>query len=83
MKKFILAMSAIIGFSVIAFALPVNECKTDIYFGNGVWNTEKSADISRQELDNIIKDEIIKGDPTLQAKYGEVITPPTNYLHIR
>jgi hypothetical protein len=47
MKKFILAMSAIIGFSVIVFALPVNECKTDIYFGNGVWNTEKSADISR------------------------------------
>ncbi len=72
MKKFILSVVAIVGFSVTVFALPVNECKTDVYFGNGVWNTEKSADISRQELDNIIKDEIIKGDPALQAKYEKV-----------
>jgi len=46
MKNFILSLSAMIIFSVVVFALPVNECKTDIYFGNGVWNTPPQAQAS-------------------------------------
>jgi hypothetical protein len=72
MKKFILAISVIVGFSVIANALPINECKTDIYFGNGVWNSPEDAEKSQNILQKIINREIIKGDPALQAKYGEV-----------
>ena len=65
-------MLIIIEISLMSYGESINECKVDIYFGNGVWNTIKKADISRQELDNIIEDEIIKGDPILAAKYGEV-----------
>jgi len=67
------------GFSVLQANIS-NECKTDIYFGNGVWNKQfskdcsksGSADCSRKVLDQLIKREIIKNDPILQAKYGKV-----------
>ena len=56
-----------------AFAMPINECKIDIYFGNGVWNTVEDAEKSRKVLENfVIKKEVIKNDPTLAAKYGKV-----------
>ncbi len=72
MERIIILIFTLIGFSVAAFS-SVDECKTDIYFGNGVWNTKKQAEISRKELEErIIKREIIKGDPTLAAKYGTV-----------
>ena len=73
MKRVLISIFTVVSFSVSAFSLSFNECKTDIYFGNGVWNTKKQAEISRKELEErIIKREIIKGDPALQAKYGEV-----------
>ena len=81
MKRIILFIFLISGFYASVFALPIDECKTDIYFGNGVWNKQFSidgcvddvaADCSRAELDNLIKKEIIKGNPALQAKYGKV-----------
>jgi len=51
----------------------INECKTDIYFGNGVWNDTDDAEENRKELETLILNkEIIKGDPALQAKYGKV-----------
>ena len=58
----------------------INEYKTDIYFGNGVWNKQfsincdedGSADCSKQELDDLIQEEIIQNDSKLQVKYGEV-----------
>jgi len=72
MKKFILVISVIIAFSVIANALPINECKTDIYFGNGVWNSPEDAEKSKNILQEVIKREIIKGNTMLRSKYGEV-----------
>lgn len=50
----------------------INECKTDIYFGNGVWNSKDQAKDSIIELQYIINKEIIKDDPKLKAKYGGV-----------
>lgn len=50
----------------------VDECKTDIYFGNGVWNSRAEAKISRDELQIEINKNIIKGDLKLKAKYGKV-----------
>ncbi|MCH9812446.1 MAG: DUF1566 domain-containing protein [Epsilonproteobacteria bacterium] len=43
---------------------------TDIYFGNGVWNSKKQAEESRLYFDEfIIQKEIIKNDPILVKKY--------------
>jgi len=73
MRKVIIFIVVIVGFSVSAFSLPVNECKTDIYFGNGVWNSSEQAKESVIALEErIIKREIIKGDPVLKARYGKV-----------
>jgi len=66
--KFILALFL---FSTTLYS-NIDECKTDIYFGNGVWNSSSEAKKSVKELQNIIDTRIIKGDPKLQAKYGEV-----------
>lgn len=60
-----------IGFSLLLYAENINECKTDIYYGNGVWNEYEDADDSRKELGSLIKDEIIKGDSFLKSKYGK------------
>lgn len=66
---------------MIANAEMINECKSDIYFGNGVWNTQFSsdnciddpaADCSQRKLNELIRREIINNDPIFQAKYGEV-----------
>jgi len=81
MKKIIISIIAVIGFSVSAFSLPINECKTNIYFGNGVWNKQFSrdncvkdsaAECSQRKLNKVIELEIIKGNPALEAKYGTV-----------
>lgn len=58
--------------SISLFALSINECKTDIYFGNGVWNSLEDAETSVDILSEVIQREIIKDNPKLQAKYGEV-----------
>ena len=51
----------------------INECKTDIYFGNGVWNEPDDAEENRKELETLVLNkEIIKGNPILAAKYGKV-----------
>jgi len=81
MKKLLLIFGLVLGLSNSLFALSVNECKTDIYFGNGVWNKQFSrsncnkdsaAECSQKELTQIIQREIIKNNPLLQAKYGTV-----------
>jgi len=59
-------------FLVTLYAEEINECKTDIYFGNGVWNEPEDAEKSIFRLQKLINKEIIKNNPKLQAKYGEV-----------
>ncbi|MFK5938643.1 MAG: hypothetical protein QM497_09650 [Sulfurimonas sp.] len=55
------------------YAQNINECKTDIYFGNGVWNSAKDTESSMRELhERIINPFIIKNDPKLKAKYGQI-----------
>jgi len=73
MKKILILVSIVISFSLFSHAENINECKTDIYYGNGVWNTSDNAKDSREKLENrIVKLKIIKGDPTLKTKYGKV-----------
>jgi hypothetical protein len=75
--KFILISSL---FFTLLGADNINECKTDIYFGNGVWNKQfvsdceedSAANCSQDTLNDLIESEIIKDDPILKAKYGEV-----------
>ena len=73
MKKLSIFAYAIIVLSLFSYAENINECKTDIYYGNGVWNEYEDADDSRDKLEKrIIELEIIDGDPFLKAKYGKV-----------
>ncbi|MFT7859477.1 MAG: hypothetical protein ABXS93_00935 [Sulfurimonas sp.] len=72
MKKLFFVLSLIIGSLLFAQTEKINECKTDIYFGNGVWNNEQEAIKSAGKLQELIDREIIKNDPNLKAKYGEV-----------
>ena len=81
MKKLLLFLGIIFGLNSSAFAIPVNECKIDIYFGNGVWNKQFSSDnckkdfaaeCSQKQLNELIQREIIKNNPILKAKYGKV-----------
>ena len=73
MKRISVFVVLVIGFFVSSYAAEINECKTDIYYGNGVWNSSENAENSKDDLEKrIIVGEIIKGNPTLQAKYGKV-----------
>jgi len=53
-------------------AVTINECKIDIYFGNGVWNSPEGAEDGRKKLDKKIKKFIIKDNSKHQVKYGEI-----------
>ena len=46
-----------------------NECITDIYFGNGVWNTRTVAEESKLELANFISENLYHSDETEMFKY--------------
>ena len=67
--------------SLFSYAENIDECKTDIYFGNGVWNKQYSNDNCKKDsaaecsvryFNRLIEKEIIKKNPVLQAKYGNV-----------
>jgi len=49
----------------------INECKTDIYYGNGVWNEYEDAQKSQAKLQGVIERETIRYERPLQAKYGK------------
>jgi hypothetical protein len=72
MKKIFILILATFILLNIAYAEAINECKTDIYFGNGVWNEPEDAKESQEFLSLLVDLEIINGDPKLKAKYGEV-----------
>ena len=73
MKNILIYTIIFIGFSLWAYSEDINECKTDIYYGNGVWNEPEEAAVSQLKLQTyVIESEIINGDSLLQAKYGEV-----------
>jgi len=57
MKKLLILF--IIGLTLI-FAQTHNECINDIYFVNGVWNTEDQARNSAKKLYEVINYELIK-----------------------
>ncbi len=67
--KFILALLL---FFTTLYAENINECKTDIYFGNGVWNGVDDTKKSIKKLQEFIDEKIIKNDLKLKAKYGGV-----------
>ncbi len=70
MKKLLLLFILL---SSTLFANIVNEDKTDIYFGNGVWNSPEQGEKSRMYLEeHIVQREIIKNNPKLAKKYGKV-----------
>ena len=73
MKKILFLFVLILNSTFIkAEPIKVDESKVDIYFGNGVKNTKRQANMGKDRLEEVIKREIIKNDPILQAKYGYV-----------
>ncbi len=72
MKRIFFIIPLICIFYNFLYATKIDESKVDIYFGNGVWNTEDVAKINRDELQKVINKSIIKGDPKLKKKYGKV-----------
>ncbi len=72
MKKILIFILIFFSFTLLSSAKDINECKTDIYYGNGVWNEYEDAEKSRKELENeIVIPLIIKNNPLLKAKYGD------------
>ncbi len=63
MKILFLLISTIYIFLNTAHAQTINECKTDIYFGNGVWNNPEEAKEGQEFLNLQIDNEIINNDP--------------------
>ena len=55
-----------------AFSQEIDERKIDLYFGNGVWNSNRTASKGAEELGVQIVDKIIKGNEQLQQKYSDV-----------
>ncbi len=69
MKK-ILMIVVLVG--LLLHAENIDECKTDIYYGNGVWNSTEDAKESARILKSLISKEVVKSDPLLVIKYGKV-----------
>jgi|GEM_PF-3714481 len=44
MKKILIYIAIFINFPFQLYAENINECKTDIYYGNGVWNEYEDAE---------------------------------------
>ena len=59
MKKIFLLF---VMFTILTFAVEVDERVTDIYFGNGVWNDIKGAKNGRSALERHILYDIYNGD---------------------
>jgi hypothetical protein len=70
--RHILFLIAFIGLFTLSNAQMINECKTDIYYGNGVWNEYEDAYDSNRKLYDVVKLEIVNGNSKLQAKYANV-----------
>jgi len=58
MKKIILLLLLLTAF----IRAEINECVTDIYFGNGVWNDYRGANNGRKALEKKILQKIYNGD---------------------
>ena len=81
MKKLFYVLGVIF-VSTFTYAQSVDETKIDIYFGNGVWNKQFSndgckkdgaANCSKEDLNDLIKEEIIATLSASEAKrYGDV-----------
>ncbi len=69
MKKLALTFLVLVG---VAHANSIDESRTDIYFGNGVWNSAKDAEDNRKALEIKINKHIIKNNPKLKRRYGDV-----------
>ena len=54
MKNILIFIAISMSLSLSAYAENINECKTDIYYGNGVWNEPESAAVSQKELEDEI-----------------------------
>jgi hypothetical protein len=72
-KKIVILISIIFVFMNVVQAEIIDECRTDMYFGNGVWNEPEDVEDSVKKLkEKIITPYIVKNDPKLKIKYGEV-----------
>ncbi|MEN8148071.1 MAG: hypothetical protein ABFR02_10710, partial [Campylobacterota bacterium] len=54
MKKILFYIGFILSISSLVHGAAIDERKTDIYFGNGVWNNRQSAVIGQLELEDFI-----------------------------
>ncbi len=72
MKNMLMIILVFVSFSLFSNAENINECKTDIYYGNGVWNEYEDAEKSKDRLQGVIEREIIRYELPLQKKYGKL-----------
>lgn len=72
MKNILTLIVIFLGLYFPSYAENINECKTDIYYGNGVWNEPEDAEESKDILQGVIDREIIQYYKPLQNKYGQV-----------
>ncbi len=72
MKNILKIILIFVNFSLFSNAENINECKTDIYYGNGVWNEYEDAEKSKDRLQGVIEREIIRYELPLQKKYGKL-----------
>ena len=58
--------------TVSVFANDIDESKTDLYFGNGVWNSETDAKRGQEELQTKVDRWVIRNNQQLNSKYSKV-----------
>ena len=72
MQKLIYSFLIVVTCFSSSYASFIDERKTDIYFGNGVWNDIDQAGDGQDALNGVIQRDIINYDQVLQANYSEV-----------
>ncbi len=70
MKTIALFLFCLLTISVSAHTIQIDERKVDIYFGNGVWNDDQSAETGRKELEDTIKAELNRPYETVTLAFN-------------
>jgi hypothetical protein len=58
MRRLFIVLSFLCVHFSYALAGDINECKTDIWFGNGVWNSQDGAEENRYALEELVLREV-------------------------
>lgn len=70
MKSLFLLLLSLLVSTASAQVITIDERKTDIYFGNGVWNDNIQADDGRSALETFIIDNLAKPDTKVKLAFN-------------